>query len=280
MADSPYIHDVTHETFESLVILASQQAPVLVDFWAPWCQPCQMLSPILEKLANDYAGRFTVAKINTDEEQFLAQQLGVRGLPTCLLVKDGQPVDQFVGMQPEPAIREMLDRHVAPAEAAPAENVPPPPASLESLREALANNPEDHTARIELAGVLTQQGATAEAQELLRELPANEQETDAAKTVLARLQFIDSVADAPPLDALQNTVANDPTDLRARYYLGTRQLLAGRASAALEQFLEIMKRDHSFEEKLGQRSLIDAFKLIDDAPLVSQYRKQMSRLLF
>ena len=174
MAESPYIHDVTQDTFESLVIIASQQAPVLIDFWAPWCQPCQALGPILEKLANEYAGRFTVAKINTDQEQFLASQLGVRGLPTCLLVKNGQPVDQFVGMQPEPEIRAILDRHVAPVAEEPAEPEAPPPPSVEALREAVAANPEDHAAKIELAGALAELGETAEARQLLQDIPANE----------------------------------------------------------------------------------------------------------
>jgi len=280
MAESPYIHDVTHETFESLVIIASQQAPVLVDFWAPWCQPCQMLGPILEKLANEYAGRFTVAKINTDQEQFLATQLGVRGLPTCLLVKNGQPADQFVGVQDEPAIRAMLDRHVAPATEMPEEPAAPPPPSVDALREAVAVNPDDHAAKIELAGALAELGETTEARQLLQDIPANEQETEAAKTALARVQFAEALTGAPALPELQAAVAGNPDDLQARYQLGVRRLLSGHTEAALEAFLEIMKRDHGFEDRLGQRSLIDAFRLVDDPPLVSRYRKQMSRLLF
>lgn len=280
MADSPHIHDVTHETFESLVVMASQQAPVLVDFWAPWCQPCQTLGPILEKLANEYGGRFTVAKINTDQEQLLATQLGVRGLPTCLLVKNGQPVDQFVGVQAEPAIREMLDRHVAPPTEEPDDDAPPPPPSLAELHEAVAADPDDHASKIQLASLLLSQGETASARELLADIPPSEMETDDGREAQARLQFADSLTNAPPLAELQATVEANPDDLRARHQLGTRLLLAGRNALALEQFMEIMRRNHGFEDRLGQRSLIDAFKLINDPPLVSQYRKQMSRLLF
>ncbi|MCA9800319.1 MAG: thioredoxin, partial [Cyanobacteria bacterium HKST-UBA04] len=121
MADSSYIVNVTTDAFETQVIRASFNHPVLVDFWAPWCGPCKSLTPILEKLADEYAGAFMLAKVNTDEEQMLAAQVGVRSLPTVVLIKDGQLLDQFMGALPEGQVRQFLERHIEKPVASPLE---------------------------------------------------------------------------------------------------------------------------------------------------------------
>src|ERR1700749_4819479 len=136
--------DVTIENFEQEVIAASMSQPVLVDFWAPWCGPCKAIGPILEKLEIDYGGGFKLAKINPDEEQQLAGAFGIRSIPTVVLMKNGQPVDGFMGELPEGKVREFLDKHVqalAPEE----EEEPPveeageldPEAQLERLQQAV-----------------------------------------------------------------------------------------------------------------------------------------------
>ena len=107
-----YIVDIDESNAQTLLIEESQKRPVIVDFWADWCAPCKQLMPILEKLAAEYQGAFLLAKVNADEQQMLAQQLGVRSLPTVMVIKDGQPVDGFSGAQPESAVRDMLDKHV------------------------------------------------------------------------------------------------------------------------------------------------------------------------
>lgn len=286
MADANYVYDVTTENFEALVLQASQQHPVLVDFWAPWCGPCQSLSPILEKLAAEYAGAFTVAKINTDDEQMLASQFGIRSLPTVALLHNGQVVDHFMGLQPESAIREMLDRHVqAPAD----EEIDQAQAALSSgdaeqavalLQQKIAQEPDNHELKAELAGALLLTGATEDARQVLAALPSEASDSDVAKSAQARLQFTDGIADAADSTSLESQLNSSPGDLKARYQLGARLLLNHQYEAGLEQFLEIMKRDRSFEEDLGRKSLLAAFLLIDDAKLVTQYRQRMTSLLF
>jgi putative thioredoxin len=286
MADSKYVLNVTTENFETQVLQASLQHPVLVDFWAPWCGPCQSLGPILEKLADEYQGAFTVAKINTDEEQALAGQFGIRSLPTVALLHNGQVVDHFMGLQPESAIREMLNRHVqAPSDA----DVEQAQTALDSgdieqavavLRQKIEQDPDKPELKAELAGALLLAGELDEARRIIDALPVEVRDSDAAKTAQARLQFIDALADAPDSAGLQQRIADTPTDLEARYRLGARLLLDGQSEAALEQFLEIMKRDRGFEDDLGRKSLVAAFLLIDDAKLVTRYRQRMTSLLF
>jgi len=117
MADSPFIIDVTRENYQQ-VMETSFKVPVLLDFWAGWCQPCQVLMPVLAKLANDYGGKFLLAKLNTEEEQEIAAQFGIRSIPTVKLFQDGQPVDEFMGALPEQAVRQFLDKHIVDEEKA------------------------------------------------------------------------------------------------------------------------------------------------------------------
>ncbi|MDH3621826.1 MAG: thioredoxin [Gammaproteobacteria bacterium] len=159
MADSPYIVEVTKENYAELME-ASFKVPVLMDFWAGWCQPCLALMPVLARLADDYQGKFLLAKLNTEEEQEIAAQFGIRSIPTVKLFKDGQPVDEFTGALPEQAVRQFLDQHIVDEEAAAEEqalklqvfadevvDAPDAPA----LEASVAANPDDHEARYQLA---------------------------------------------------------------------------------------------------------------------------------
>ena len=284
MSDSPHIYDVTQADFEQKVLLASTKVPVLVDFWAPWCAPCKQLTPVLETIVASYGGRVLLAKVNTDEQAQLASLFGIRSLPTVMLLKDGQPLDGFMGMQPESVIREILEAHVGPpdAEAAPEVEAPPldPAAQARALRAAIAAEPARDELKLELAMVLMQLGEVDEVAKLLDALPANLAESAPAKVLRSHLGFAHVLKGAPPLAELAALVKADAANLKARHQLGTRLLIDGEAGLALEQFLEIMRRDRKFEEDLGRKSLIAAFDLVDDAELVSRTRRQMASMLF
>ncbi|MGQ4583852.1 thioredoxin [Lysobacter sp. F60174L2] len=287
-AAKPHVLDATADNFEAEVLQKSLQTPVLVDFWAEWCGPCKQLGPVLEKLAGDYNGAFVLAKVDADKEQQLAGAFQVRSIPTVFLVKDGQIADGFPGVLPEGQIREFLKHHgIEPGEPAPAteaveaDTIPTDPhAEVVRLRQAVAETPDQDELKLDLALALLQTGAAAEAETLLDALPANLATDDRSVQARARLGFIAQAATAPSVEALQQAIAADPGDLRARHQLGVRQIAEGQPEAGLEQFIEMLSRDRDFDDGLPRKALIDAFRIIDDAALVSRYRRKMSSLLF
>lgn len=284
---------VTTADFETEVIAASMHTPVLVDFWAPWCAPCRSLGPVLDKLAGELAGRLKVVKVNTDEEMQLASLFGIRSLPTVVLIRDGQPVDGFMGAQPEGVIRQWLAPHLpeagpevaAAAEAgdgladAPADEVDPVQ-RLAEARQALAGAPDDGERRLDLVDALLAAGELDEAVARLDDLPADLATGDRARRARALLDFHYQAARAPSVPDLDARLQADPDDHEARHLLGVRLLLDGDAPAALDAFLEIMRRDRKFGDDLGRKSLVQAFAVVDDAELVGQVRRRMSSLLF
>lgn len=283
MSELPNVFDAVTETFEAEVLQKSLQTPVLVDFWATWCEPCKTLGPLLEKLAGEYNGAFQLAKVDVDKEQQIAAAFQIRSVPTVFLVKGGQLVDGFPGAVTEGQLREFLTQHgIAPAE--PVADVEPEPldpqAQVDVLRAQIAAEPGKDELRLDLAVALLQIGGVDEARTLIDGLPANLATDDRAVRARARLSFASALKDAPAPEALEARIAADGSDLAARHLRGVQLLLAGEDAAALEQFLEMLRLDRGFNDGLPRKALIDAFNVITDPALVSQYRRKMAALLF
>lgn len=286
MTDALPIVEVTSDSFPSDVLEASRRVPVLVDFWAAWCAPCQMLMPVLHSLAEEYHGQFILAKVNSDEQQELAMEYGVRSLPTVKVFRHGQVVDEFLGGQPESVIREMIERHIeresdrlrekARAALSRGETA----AARELLERARSIEPHDHVVTMDLAEIALQEGEPAEAQQLVNELPLDKRESDEARNLLGRAQFAAAVEGAPDISQLERTVEADPTDLAARHLLAARYITEGNYAAGMDQLLEIMRRDRDFRDDIARKGLLAAFPLVGDEELVNRYRRKMAQLLY
>jgi putative thioredoxin len=277
--------DTTLATFEHDVINASMLAPVLVDFWAPWCGPCKTLGPMLEKLEAEAAGKWKLVKVNVDENQELAAHFQVRSIPHVVAFAEGRPVDQFIGVLPEGQLRAFLDRLVP--EGADAERHAAQTAwaagrrkeAIDTIKAALALDPGYDDARLDLIEWLIAERRIDEAKEEDKLLsPKTTQGIDARYNALkTELDAADAAADLPPADALIDAVNANPDDLEARFALANR-LIAGRDyDGALEHLLAIVVRDRAFMDDVGRKTMLSVFELAANQPdLVSQWRRKLS----
>lgn len=280
-----HVFDVDQQSFEADVLQASLTTPVLVDFWATWCEPCKTLGPMLEKLAAEYNGAFRLGKVDVDTQQELAGMFGIRSIPTVVLVKDGQVLDGFAGVLPESQLREFLSRHVqpleAPAEPAEEEAVQETPEqAINRLQQAIATGPDQPELKLDLALALMHAGQIAAAEVELAALPANLATDARAVRLRSELDLAHALKDAPALAELQQRVQVDENDWAARDQLGVRLLLEGDADAGLEQFLVILQKARDWNDGQAKKRLLAAFATLDDAELVGRYRRRMASLLF
>ncbi len=287
MQTNEHIVEATASNFTGLVLARSREIPVVVDFWAGWCAPCQVLMPLLHKLAGEYQGGFLLATVDTDQEQQLALQYGVRSLPTVKVFRHGEVVDEFMGALPESALREFIERHIEkPADKL----VGNARLAMESgnldearrlLDEALAMDPGNLQATLTLARLLLRTGEAHQAQTVLDALPFDKREETEVRTLAAQARFAREAQEAPPAGELEKRLAADPGDLQARYQLGVHKLTEGDYDGAMDQFLELMRRDRAFGDDLGRRSLLTVFEILGEGDeRVNRYRRQMARLLY
>jgi putative thioredoxin len=252
----------TVQNFMADVVEASNTKPVLVDFWAPWCGPCRTLMPLLDRIADDYQGRFILAKVNTEEQPQLAAHFQIRSIPTVLLIHQGEVVDQFVGLQPEPAIKALLDRYVSPV----GEVVEP---------MAVASDRPENVA-LRLLDQRDAEGAAA----AIEALAATQADHPQLAALRARLAFVQIANAQPDVMAMRAVLAANPSDAAARNALAAHHALAGDYGTALAEWLELMRRDRKFGDDAGRRALLQAFEVLGEQdPLVAQYRRRMASLL-
>ncbi|MBA1145584.1 co-chaperone YbbN [Ectothiorhodospiraceae bacterium WFHF3C12] len=287
MNEPAFVADVGDADFQSAVVERSESVPVLVDFWAEWCAPCKSLMPVLEKLAADYRGGFVLARVNADQETDLVRRVGVRSLPTVLLVKGGQVVDHFQGALPEGQVRAFLDRHVerpgqqGPAEAA-AEAVARGDydAARQALETALQEHPEDAALRLEMAAVLAAQGEVDAARAIVDTLPDDVDQARLAG-VRARLDFATRLAGAAPVAELQARLETDPADSEAAYQLATHAVAAGDYDTALSLYMDLARRDRAYGEDAARKALLELFELLgSEDPRVKEYRRRLFTLMY
>ena len=285
MTDSPYIVVATQANFAELVA-RSHDVPVLIDFWASWCQPCQVLMPLLSKLAEEYAGGFLLAKLNTEEEQQLAAQFGIRSIPTVKLYRHGEAVDEFMGALPESEIRAFLDRHVARA------SDPQIDQALQHLAEgdadtadallaqAAATDPDNPRLPVAQARLAMVRGDFAAALQQLDGLPLNRQDDAAVIALRSELDVARTLAGAPDANTLMARLEQDPNDHQARLQLATHHVADERFEAALELLLELLRRDRNYEDQAARKGMVRIFERLGDDPLAARYRSKMASLLY
>ncbi|WP_445003834.1 tetratricopeptide repeat protein [Halomonas mongoliensis] len=267
------------------VLELSMQVPVLLDCWAPWCEPCKNLMPVLEKLAREYRGTFLLAKLNIDENQEIAAQLGVRSVPDVKLISQGGLVDHFQGALPEKQIREWLGRYFPAPEDAPASPeeqaaealAAGDAATARALYEELAQqNPQHYPYQVELARALVAEGRAADARALLDNLPPEERDAAPARGVRASIEFGEEAPDAEALAAL-----GDRDDSEAQYLRALRSVADGDYETGLEGLLALMKADRTWGDDAARKTLLRVFDALGaDHPLTVTYRRRLFALLY
>lgn len=279
--------DVNQADFQEKAVTASFKHPVVLDFWAPSCAPCKVLKPILEKLEAEYAGKFLLAKVNSDENPELSSRYGVRGIPAVKAMVDGKIVKEFTGALPESAIRDWLDKVIpspaeelrrAAVELAATDDLD---GALRKLAEASKLEPENEVVRVDTAEIQLAKGDTKEAQRLLDSLKSHDILKDArVLQLMAQVRLLGMQAEGESEASLVAAIAKNENDLDARLKLANVLIASNHIAEGMDQLLEIVRRDRSFKDDIGRKALLDVFNLLGgQGELVSAYRRKLASLL-
>jgi putative thioredoxin len=283
-----WIVDVSESDFEQTVIERSHAVPVVVDFWAPWCGPCRAIGPVLEKLAEEQQGKFVLAKVNIDENPTLAQMFNIRSIPAVKGVRDGAIAGEFLGAQPEAAIRQFLEQ-LLPSEAA---NLAQEAIRLEEqgkaqgaeslYRAALSKEANQPHALLGLARILVDRGEDADALSLLGRVPLTaEAESAEAQQMVAQIRLKQRGGEAGDATPYREKLAANPDDVEARFELA--QVLAGSGSydEALSHLLEVVKKDRTFQDDGARKAMLEIFEVVGSrSALAEHYRSELAKVLF
>ena len=285
-AVNDYIVSVDESNAQQLLIEESARRPVVVDFWADWCEPCKTLMPLLEKLANEYQGQFLLAKVNADEQQTIAQQLGVRSLPTVIVIKDGQPVDGFVGAQTETQIREILDKYLPKpwdglleqAQALIAQDKAGE--ALPLLRQAYDESSQRHDITLVFAQVLIETSRLDEAERVLDGVRIADQDAD-WEQFQAQLKLKREAAKSPEIEALEQQLTSDPDNLDLRQQLAIQYADSGMHREAMESLIAILQVDREHHDGGSRKALLDIIASLGKGdPVAVEYQRKLFGLLY
>lgn len=281
-----YAVETDEASFDRDVIQSSFEHLVLVDFWAAWCGPCRSLSPILDKLLVAYSGSVHLAKVNTDEQQQLAARYGVRSLPTIFLFKDGEAVDQFMGVQPESEIRRFIDKYIVRESDKQLDkatglygqgNVEE---AIALLQRAIPDDPDNDRPKFVLIGWLAEQTRFEDAKAVLGSISTEGRNDTRYAQLAARIDFGTQANTAQSIEELAQSIAQDGNNLEARFELAGQLVQGDKLTEALDQLLEIIKRDRSFRKDQPRQHILKIFDLAGGkGEIVNQYRRQLARVL-
>jgi putative thioredoxin len=286
MSESPYIHNVNAQNFQSVVLENSLNVPVLVDFWADWCEPCKTLMPMLAKLAEEYGGKFILAKVNSDEEQELAGHFGIKSLPTLKLFVGGQIVGEKMGVLPESEIRAFIDQHITSEsdnlmhaantafEQGNAEE------GLALMNQALALDPTNADLKISMATVVMSQGDKDSALALLDSLSEDDKKREEAVKLLAAINLSAQLEGIPSMEDIESDLSKDPKNLAALVNKSTHLSAQGEHESAMECLLDTFIIDPQFQDGAARKGLFALFDLLGgEHPAVQKYRRKLFTLL-
>jgi putative thioredoxin len=286
MTHSPYVFDATAENFPTLVLENSDKGPVLVNYWSPRAGPCLMLMPRLVRLATEFGGRFLLVMLNTDEFGRLAREHGVNSLPTIKLFRHGNVVDTLHGAESEAELRGFISKHVSReangkyATALQAYQRGDLDQAVTQAAEAALAAPDNPRLAIDLVKLLMLQQRFSQANELMKSLPQEVRQHPEIRNLSVHVGFIRTAGDAPPVATLERAIADNPDDLEARYRLCAIKMTQDDYAAAMEQLLEIARRDHGFRDQAGRNGLRAIFSLLgEDDERVRRYRALLDQTL-
>lgn len=286
MSDHPHVVDVTASNFEVEVVEASKSVPVIVDFWAPWCGPCRQLGPLLEKLASEFAGRLRLAKVNTEEAADLAGGFGVSSIPFVVAVRDGQIVDQFVGLLPETQLRAWIERLLPSAVDALLEEIKSlestdPAAAEKKCREGIEADPADDRLKVALAHILLTLERDEESRSLIDELAARGFLEPEAEQIKSELDLRAGASEAGGLDEARRAVEADPSDLTLKIRLADVLVVHHKPQEAMDILLEVVRSDRVGYGDEARQTMVKIFDVLGaQHPLVSEYRRKLATALY